>query len=181
MKAVLKTLLLFLFVILFLGCDSDNKQQTEEFKKEISKRQNNVYEHFQATNEKIDGTFDKKKLYVPVYSHVYISENKYVRLSITLSIRNSDLTKDLYIESIDYYNTEGKLVKQYLSQPYILKPMSSIDYVVNLEDMSGGNGAKFLINTASKNKISNPIAQAIMINTLGNSNLSFVTQGYILE
>jgi hypothetical protein len=181
MRATLKTLSLFLFIISFSGCNSDNKQQAEEFKKEISKRQSNTYEHFQLTNEKIDSTFDKKKLYVPVYSHVYISENKYVRLSITLSIRNSDLTKDLYIESIDYYNTEGKLVKQYLSQPHILKPMASMDYVVNLEDMSGGNGAKFLINTASKNKISNPIAQAIMINTLGNSNLSFVTQGYIIE
>ena len=181
MRATLKILSLFLFIISFFGCNSDNKQQAEEFKKEISKRQNNNYEHFQATNEKIDSTFDKKKVYVPVYSHVYISENKYVRLSITLSIRNSDTSKDLYIESIDYYNTEGKLVKQYLSQPHILKPMASIDYVVNLEDMSGGNGAKFLINTASKNKISNPIAQAIMINTLGNSNLSFVTQGFIIE
>ena len=181
MKNILRSLSLFLFVILFFGCDSDNKQQTEEFKKEISKRQNNTYEHFQVATEKIDATFEKKKIYVPVYSHVYISENKYVRLSITVSIRNSDSTKDLYIESIDYYNTEGKLVKQYLTQPYILKPMASIDYVVNLEDMSGGNGAKFLINTASKNKISNPIAEAIMINTLGNSNLSFVTQGYIIE
>jgi hypothetical protein len=112
---------------------------------------------------------------------VYISENKYVRLSITLSIRNSDLTKDLYIESIDYYNTEGKLVKQYLSQPHILKPMASMDYVVNLEDMSGGNGAKFLINTASKNKISNPIAQAIMINTLGKLVKQYLSQPHILK
>ena len=181
MKIILKSLSLFLFAILFFGCDSDNKQQTEEFKKEISKRQSNTYEHFQLTNEKIDSTFDKKKLYVPVYSHVYISENKYVRLSITLSIRNSDSTKDLYIESIDYYNTEGKLVKQYLSQPHILKPMATIDYVVNLEDMTGGNGAKFLVNTASKNKTYNPVIQAIMINTLGNSNLCFLTQGQIIE
>lgn len=177
----LKSLYLFIVAVLILGCDSDNRQQTEDFKKEISKRQSNNYEYFQVTNEKIDASFEKKKFYVPVYSHVYISENKYVRLSITLSIRNSDLTKDLYLESIDYYNTDGKLVKQYLSSPHILKPMSSIDYVVNLEDMSGGNGAKFLINTASKNKTSTPIVQAIMINTLGNSNLSFLTQGQIIE
>lgn len=176
-----KSLCMFIVVGLILGCGSDNRQQTEDFKKEISKRQSNSYEYFQVTNEKIDASFEKKKFYVPVYSHVYISENKYVRLSITISIRNSDSTKDLYLESIDYYNTEGKLVKQYLSQPHILKPMSSIDYVVNLEDMSGGNGAKFLINTASKNKTSTPLVQAIMINTLGNSNLSFLTQGQIIE
>ena len=180
MRFFLQSFYLFIVVGLFLGCDSDNRQQTEDFKKEISKRQSNSYEYFQITNEKIDATFDKKKFYVPVYSHVYISENKYVRLSITLSIRNSDSTKDLYLESIDYYNTDGKLVKQYLSQPHILKPMASIDYVVNLEDMSGGNGAKFLINTAGKNN-STPIIQAIMINTLGNSNLSFLTQGQIID
>ena len=180
MKFFLQSFYIFIVIGLFLGCDNDNRQQTEQFRKEISKRQSNSYEYFQITNEKIAPTFEKKKFYVPVYSHVYISENKYVRLSITLSIRNSDSTKDLYLESIDYYNTDGKLVKQYLSQPHILKPMASIDYVVNLEDMSGGNGAKFLINTAGKNN-STPIIQAIMINTLGNSNLSFLTQGQIID
>ena len=181
MKIFFKSLFPFLFVVLFLGCNDDLKEQNEEFKKEISKRQSNSYEHFQSTNEKIDNTFDKKRFYVPVYSHIYVSENKYTRLSISLSIRNTDPSKDLYIESVDYYNTEGKLIKQYLSTPHILKPMSSIDYLVNLEDMSGGNGAKFLVNVASKNKTINPIIQAIMANTLGNSNLCFLTQGYIIE
>lgn len=180
MKIFFKSLFPFLFVVLFLGCNDDKKEQ-EEFKKEISKRQSNNYEHFQSTNEKIDSTFDKKRFYVPVYSHIYISENKYTRLSISLSIRNTDPSKDLYVESVDYYNTDGKLIKQYLSTPHILKPMSSIDYLVNLEDMSGGNGAKFLVNVASKNKTINPIIQAIMANTLGNSNLCFLTQGYIIE
>lgn len=181
MKKVLKSFYIFSIVALFLGCENDIKQQNEEFKKEIGKRKTNIYEYFQPTNEKINTTFDRKKFYVPVYSHVYISENKYVRLSISLSIRNVDPVKDLYIESIDYYNTDGKLVKQYLSQPHILKPMATIDYVVNLEDMTGGNGAKFLVNTASKDKTYNPVIQAIMINTLGNSNLCFLTQGQIIE
>ena len=181
MKIFLKSLFPFLFVILFLGCNDDFKEQNEEFKKEIAKRQNNSYEHFQSTNEKIDSSFDKKSFYVPVYSHIYVSENKYTRLSISLNIRNTDPSKDLYVESVDYYNTDGKLIKQYLSSPHILKPMASIDYLVKLEDMSGGNGAKFLVNVASKNKTSNPIIQAIMANTLGNSNLCFLTQGYIIE
>lgn len=59
--------------------------------------------------------------------------------------------------------------------------MASIDYVVNLEDMTGGNGAKFLVNVATKDKTNEPIIQAIMTNTLGNSNLCFLTQGYIVE
>jgi hypothetical protein len=180
MKIFLKSLFLFFFVLLFSGCN-DLKEQNEEFKKEISKRQNNSYEYFQSTNEKIDNTFDKKTFYVPVYSHIYVSENKYTRLSISLNIRNVDQSKDLYIESIDYYNTDGKLIKQYLPSTHILKPMASIDYLVKLEDMSGGNGAKFLVKVASKNKTHNPIIEAIMANTLGNSNLCFLTQGYLIE
>ena len=178
MKIFFKSFFIFLFVILFFGCD-DIKPK-EKVKQDIYTRQN-TYEYFQVANEKIDNTFDKKRFYVPAYSHLYISENNYVKLSISLSIRNTDLTKDLYIESIDYYNTEGKLVKQYLSQPHILKPMASIDYVITLEDMTGGNGAKFLVNVATKNKTSIPIIQAIMTNTFGNSYLSFLTEGQIIE
>lgn len=180
MKKKSKSLLVFLFIVLFLGCD-DLKQKDEELKKDTTNRQSNTYEHFQKTNERIDTTFDRKNFYIPAYSHVYISENNYVRLSISLSVRNTDPYKDLYVESIDYYNTEGKLVKRYLSQPHILKPMATVDYIVNLEDMSGGNGAKFLVNLASKGKIFTPIIQAIMTNTFGNSNLSFLTEGHIVE
>lgn len=181
MKVFFKSFFVFSFVILFLGCNNDAQQQNEEFKRDIINRQNNTYEYFQMTNEKIDDTFDRKMIYVPVYSHVYISENKYGRLSISLSLRNTDPKKDLYIESIDYYNTEGKIVKKYLSQPYILKAMATVDYVVNLEDMTGGNGAKFLVNVASKNKTFTPIVQAIMTNTLGSSDICFLTEGHVVE
>jgi hypothetical protein len=59
--------------------------------------------------------------------------------------------------------------------------MATIDYVITLEDMTGGNGAKFLVNVATKNKTSLPIIQAIMTNTFGNSYLSFLTEGHIVE
>lgn len=181
MKNFSKSLLIFLSLILFLGCEGSQKQQGKNSKVEINKRQNSTYEYFKATDEKIDDTFNKKGFYVPVYSHIYLSENNYTRLSISLSIRNTDSSDDLYVESINYYDTQGKLIKEYISQPHILKPMSSIDCVVNLEDMSGGNGAKFLVNVASKNKTYNPIIQAIMSNTQGNSSLSFLTEGHLIK
>ena len=179
MKKNLKNILLVLLTISFLGCSEENRSNDGKIAEIIKRQNSNTY--FKSTDEKIDSTFEKKKFYVPVYSHLFLSENKYTRLSISLSIRNSDPAKDLYIESIDYYNTEGELVKKYISQTHILKPMASIDYVVTLEDMSGGHGAKFLINVASKNKTNMPIIQAIMTNTLGNSNLCFLTEGHIVE
>ena len=81
MKIFFKSFFLFLFVILFFGCD--DIQTKDEVKQDIYIRQN-IYEYFQATNEKIDNTFNRKKFYIPAYSHIYISENNYVKLSISL-------------------------------------------------------------------------------------------------
>jgi hypothetical protein len=181
MNKLLKILYFFTFIILFYGCNNDFREQNEEYQKEILKRKTNSFEYFKSTDEKIDNTFDRKKFYVPVYSHLYISENNYTRLSISLSIRNSDQIKDLFIESVDYYNTQGELVKKYLSQPHILKPMASIDYFVSLEDMSGGHGAKFLVNVASKDKTTLPIIQAVMLNKSGSSNLCFLSEAHLIK
>lgn len=139
------------------------------------------FSHFPATNETIDDTFNKKQIYVPVYSHIFLSEDRFLPLSIILSIRNTDLSKDLYIESVDYYSTEGRLVKQYISKPHILKPMATIEYYVDLEDMSGGTGANFIVNIASKDKTSLPIVQAIMTNIGSNNSLTFLTEGHIIK
>ncbi len=181
MNNFFKSLSLIILTTLFFGCDNNLREQNKEYQKEILKRQSNNFEHFKITDEKIDNTFDKKKFYVPVYSHLYISENNYTRLSISLSIRNTDQIKDLYVESVDYYNTQGDLVKKYLSQPHILKPMASIDYFVSLEDMSGGHGAKFLVNVASKEEINLPIIQATMLNKSGSSNLCFLTEASLIK
>jgi hypothetical protein len=132
-------------------------------------------------NKKIDDTFERKTFYVPVYSHIYTSLDNYIKMSITLSVRNTDFSEDLYIENIGYYNTEGKLVKSYISQPHILKSMGSTDFIVDLDDMSGGNGAKFIVKIASKKQTPIPVIQAIMIHSVGNNNFSFVTDGYLIK
>jgi len=180
MKVVSRTLL-FICIMLLSGCDNNRESKRTEYLNEIQKRKSNDFSHFPATDETIDGTFNKKQIYVPVYSHIFLSEDRFLKLSIMLSIRNTDLSKDLYVESIDYYNTEGSLVRQYISKPHILKPMATIEYYVDLEDMSGGTGANFIVNIASKDKTSLPIVQAVMTNIGSNNSLTFLTQGHIIE
>lgn len=48
-------------------------------------------------------------VYVPIYSDIY-SETKDVRfkLTATLSLRNTSLSDSMYIEDIDYYDSQGK-------------------------------------------------------------------------
>lgn len=62
-------------------------------------------------------------IYAPAYSHIY-SGNKQVQslLAVTLSIRNTDPNHAIKILSVDYYDTEGKRLKQYLSAPIVLSP-----------------------------------------------------------
>jgi hypothetical protein len=70
-----------------------------------------------------------KIIYVPVYSHIYHQNRQSVfPLSVTLSIRNTDLNQPLIITSVRYYSSEGNLVKEYLSQPIQLDKLASIDF-----------------------------------------------------
>jgi hypothetical protein len=179
--SMFKITLIVLVIFFYSGCNEDYQTQQDAYKNEISKRKNVHSEHFKMVNKQIDDTFEHKTFYVPVYSHIYTSLDNYIKMSITLSVRNTDFSEDLYIENIGYYNTEGKLVKSYISQPHSLKSMGSTDFIVDLDDMSGGNGAKFLVKLASKSKSSIPIIQAVMIHSFGNNNFSFVTEGSIVK
>ncbi|MDD2697370.1 MAG: DUF3124 domain-containing protein [Arcobacteraceae bacterium] len=178
---VLNSCMVILLILFSSGCDEDYQKQQDMYKYQIDKRKENNQEHFYTFNKQIDDTLERKTFYVPVYSHIYTSENSYIKMSITLSIRNTDFLEDLYVENVSYYNTEGKLVKNYISKPHVLKHMGSIDFIVDLEDMNGGNGAKFLVKLASKSKSSIPITQAIMIYSVGNNNFAFVTEGTVIK
>ncbi len=120
-------------------------------------------------------------VYVPIYSDIYAeSKLSSVLLTATLSIRNTSLTENTYISSIDYYDTSGKLVRSYLDRTLLLKPMQSIDYVIDRSDSSGGSGANFIV-TWGADKDTKPIFQAVMITTQGQHGLSFVVDGVSLK
>jgi spore germination protein YaaH len=79
-------------------------------------------------------------VYVPVYSHIYyVDRDRRREFATTLSIRNTDLTNPIIIASASYYNTNGELVRKYLDRPVELKPLAATDFIVNLNDTSGGN------------------------------------------
>ena len=55
-------------------------------------------------------------IYVPIYSDIYFDEaNQKNLLAATLSIRNTSYTDSLFISKIDYFNTDGELVKSYIN------------------------------------------------------------------
>lgn len=121
-------------------------------------------------------------LYVPAYSHIYmIDEGRTINLTATLSIRNTHRTGSIIITLVDYYDSQGALVKNFLAGPVELGPLASAEFVIPQADSSGGIGASFLVTWVAQENLSEPVIEAIMINTQGNQGLSFVSPGRVIE
>lgn len=122
-------------------------------------------------------------VYVPVYSHVYQlnDRNPVMNLSATLSLRNTDLDHSLFITSVRYNNNTGELVKTYLETPIELPRLASADYLIESNDTSGGFGANFIVEWVAQTTVTEPVIEALMINTAGNQGISFISQGRVIK
>jgi len=116
--------------------------------------------------------------YLPAYSEIYqLHEHKTYNLTVTASLRNISLTDTIYILKADYYNTAGDRVRSYLKSPIFIKPLETIEIVIDETDRQGGTGGNFIFNWATKSKVHEPLFEAVMISTTGQQGLSFTTRG----
>lgn len=121
-------------------------------------------------------------VYIPIYSHIYSpNRTQKMDLAATLSIRNTDMTNLIIITSANYYNTAGEQVHQYLEQPVELNPLASTNFVVDQDDTSGGSGASFVVEWVAETQVSDPVIEAVMINTAGNQGLSLISNGRVIK
>ncbi|MCA9022396.1 MAG: DUF3124 domain-containing protein [Planctomycetaceae bacterium] len=129
------------------------------------------------------GEFDRQKfsrhgsMYVPSYSHIYYHGGSPLLLETTLSIRNIDSDQPIYLDSIEYYDTDGKLVQSYLDRTIKLEPLQTIAFLVEERDSSGGSGANFLVNWISEQGADKPLMEAVMIGTAGSRAIAFSRSG----
>ncbi|MBS2211994.1 DUF3124 domain-containing protein [Carboxylicivirga mesophila] len=118
------------------------------------------------------------KTYLPVYSHVYhIYDHRTFDLTITASIRNVSVSDSLFLLKADYYNTVGDNIRQYVEAPIYLRPLETLEIVIEEKDIEGGSGANFVFDWAMKNDKNPPLFEAVMISTHGQQGLSFTTRG----
>lgn len=116
-------------------------------------------------------------LYVPVYSHIYTGDKERpFNLAVTLSIRNTDTKGTLRLTAVDYYDTEGMLVRSYLDAPRELGPLASIRYVVAERDVKGGSGANFIVRWESAAPVNAPVVESVMIGAQSGQGISFTSQ-----
>jgi hypothetical protein len=64
-----------------------------------------------------------------------------------------------------------------LSVPIYLKPLETVEIIIEEQDIEGGSGANFVFDWAMANGKNPPLFEAIMISTHGQQGLSFTTRG----
>ena len=117
-------------------------------------------------------------IYVPAYSRIYSgNREKPFPLTVTLSIRNISPKHQIKIILVDYYETQGKLLKRHIDKPTNLKPLESLRYVIPEKDKSGGSGANFIVKWQSDKFVNPPIVESIMIGTQTQQGISFTSRG----
>ena len=123
-----------------------------------------------------------QSVYVSIYSHIYNGlKARPFDLAAILSIRNTDINQPVTIISVIYYDTEGKLLKEYVDEPLQLKALASTRYIIKEGDKAGGSGANFIVKWKSNKKVTPPIIEAVMIGTHSGQGISFVSRGQVIE
>ncbi len=164
-----KYLFIAVLVIILYGC-GDNKSEKFYMPSE-------TYEYVDTD---VKSLTKNQTVYVPIYSDIYqMSGNRRLALTATLSIRNTSLNDDMFVSQVDYFDSQGRPVKEYLSKTILLKPLMSVEFVVDYHEEAGGAGANFIVHWASDNKAKEPLIQAVMIgNTEG---VSFLGDAVVIE
>jgi hypothetical protein len=121
-------------------------------------------------------------LYLPIYSHLYhgdvhprTGKPSETLVSTHISIRNTDPASTMRVTSARYFNTDGRLLREYLAAPQAIPPLGTHELYVSRSDSSGGSGANFLISWTAEKAINPPLVEALHADIREARTLLFVT------
>jgi len=168
--------MVLLMLIVAMACNSTNEKKSTK---------NSSEDEYPEINKEVFNSLMLVKgevIYVPVYSDIYGTElTKKIKLSATLSIRNTDMQNEIIVSVVDYYDTRGRLIRNYLESPIKLNPLQTANYLVTYKEAEGGIGANFIVEWVSEVEVTEPVVEAVMIGTSSALGISFVCQGKVLK
>ena len=106
-------------------------------------------------------------LYLPIYSHLYYGDldkagkHGFTPLSVHVSIRNTDSRTTVKLLYARYYDTQGKLVREFVPTTQAIPPLGTIELFVPRADMAGGSGANFLMAWSADAPANLPLVEAL--------------------
>ena len=125
-----------------------------------------------------------RTVYVPVYSSIYLGKDinqSVVELGVTVSVRNVSRRHPVVLSFVQYYDSAGTKIRDYITGRSELAPLATVEFVVAHSDTAGGPGANFLIQWAGGPDIDEPLIEAIMVGQSGNAGISFSSPGRTLR
>lgn len=134
-----------------------------------------------ASAQALPGRTLGQVLFLPIYSHVWHGEMDSkgrpmkTLVSVSVSIRNTDLAKSIRITSAQYFDTDGKKLREYLPSPKTIGPMGTHEIFVPRSDDTGGSGANFVIVWKSDTPASPPIVEGFHANLPVGRSIAFTT------
>ena len=126
-------------------------------------------------------------LYLPVYSHILHGEvdrngnPAKVLVSVLVSVRNTDPARPIRLTSAQYYDTDGKRIKEYVTAPKVIPPMGTYELYVPTSDDTGGSGANFLISWKADGAVSTPVVEGLHVNLPVGRSIVFLTSARVLQ
>ena len=126
-------------------------------------------------------SYSGQTVYLPIYAHIYHGDldaqgkPTQTLLSAHVSIRNTNLGKTLKLHYARYYDTDGKLLKEFVAKPVTIPPLGTHELFVPRSDVSGGSGANFLIAWSAETSVNPPLVEALHIDIQPERTLTFIT------
>jgi hypothetical protein len=127
-----------------------------------------------------------QSLYLPIYSVIQYGDldrsgtAKELPVSSLVSIHNTDPDKPIRVLAARYYGTDGRFLRNFLPSARVLKPMETVEFLVERRDVVGGSGANFVIQWEAAAPASPPLVQALHVEMQTNRAIVFTTDAVVI-
>ncbi len=129
---------------------------------------------------------DGQYLYLPIYSFVRHGDadrsgaTAQLPVSALVSIHNTDMQRPLRVMFARFFSTQGDFLRNAVPAPRTLKPMETMEFMVERRDVAGGSGSNFVIQWQADTPVSPPLVQALHVELQTNRALSFITEAVVI-
>ena len=172
----MKTYILSAFFLLMLIISCQNQ------KSETNKKINYPSHNYSYVNLDTAVLKYKEIVYVPVYSDIYHTDGtKRFSLTTTVSIRNISQRDTAYLLAAVYNDSYGKELRKFITKSILLRPLESIEYVIEDAEDKGGAGASFILEWGGSKNGAQMLIQSVMIGTTGQQGISFTANGVVIQ
>ncbi len=135
-----------------------------------------------------EGLSKGQTLYLPIYSFIWhgdvnASNGQPMKseMSALVSIRNTSLKTPIRLLSARYYNTDDKLLKDFVSSPRTIAPMGTVELFIEKSESEGGSGANFVIQWEAAAETNPPVVEAVHIDNQAGRPYSFITTARVIN